>query len=110
MAGLVDWLLAEGAGSRERFLPVTYETPNGTPLQWRWTGAGEPRNVILALSAESGQRVDTLRVDAGGGGGVHLPPGGVPYAGGGAAGGGAGRGGLGVGTYFGELGPAAPPP
>src|SRR5439155_253620 len=38
VAGLVDWLLEQGAGSGKRFVPVTYETPNGMPLQWRWTG------------------------------------------------------------------------
>src|SRR5436853_280243 len=42
VAGLVDWLLEQGAGSRQRFAPVTYETPNGIPLQWRGTGKGEP--------------------------------------------------------------------
>jgi len=108
MAGLVDWLLAEGAGSRERFLPVTYETPNGTPLQWRWTGAGEPRNVILALSAESGQRVDTLRFDAGGRAELHLPPGVYRYAAGDAAGGDAERGVVVVDTYSDEWRPTAP--
>src|SRR5207249_1639109 len=41
VAGLVDWLLEQGAGSGKRFVPVTYETPNGMPLQWRWTGKGE---------------------------------------------------------------------
>ena len=108
MAGLVDWLLADGAGNRERFHPVTYETPNGMPLQWRWTGAGEPRNVILSLSAESGQRVDTLRFDAGGRAELHLPPGVYRYAAGDAAGGDAERGVVVVDTYSEEWRPTAP--
>ena len=108
MAGLVDWLLADGAGSRERFHPVTYETPNGMPLQWHWTSAGEPRSVILSLSAESGQRVDTLRFDAGGRAELHLPPGVYRYAAGDAAGADAERGVVVVDTYSDEWRPTAP--
>ena len=80
VAGLVDWLLEQGAGSGERFVPVTYETPNGMPLQWRWTGKGEPRDVVIALAADQGQRVDTLRFDAGGRAELRLPPGVYRYA------------------------------
>src|SRR5207244_1254241 len=50
VAGLVDWLLEQGAGSRQRFAPVTYETPNGIPLQWRWTGKGDPSDVVVSLA------------------------------------------------------------
>ena len=75
VAGLVDWLLTQGAGSSERFHPVTYETPNGTPVLWRWSGAGEPRSAVLSLTAERGQRVDTLRFDAGGRAELRLSPG-----------------------------------
>jgi hypothetical protein len=80
IAGLVDWLLAEGAGSRERFVPVTYETPNGVPLVWRWTGGGAPQDVVLDLSDGAGRRRDTLRFDAGGGAELRLPPGVYHYA------------------------------
>ena len=80
VAGLVDWLLEQGAGSGKRLVPVTYETPNGMPLQWRWTGKGEPRDVVIALAADQGQRVDTLRFDAGGRAELRLPPGVYRYA------------------------------
>ena len=80
VAGLVDWLLEQGAGSGERFAPVTYETPNGMPLQWRWTGKGEPREVVISLTADQVQRVDTLRFDAGGRAELRLPPGLYRYA------------------------------
>jgi len=80
MAGLADWLLEKGAGSGERFLPITYETPNGMPTAWRWTGAGEPRAVAIALIAETRQRVDTLRFDAGGRAELRLPPGAYRYS------------------------------
>jgi hypothetical protein len=106
VAGLVDWLLAEGAGSGERFHPVTYETPNGTPMLWRWAGAGEPRSVVLSLTAERGQRVDTLRFDAGGRAELRLPPGVYRYAA--SDGGGVERGVVAVDTYSDEWRPAAP--
>src|SRR5947199_8428583 len=80
VAGLVDWLLEQGAGSRERFAPVTYETPNGIPPQWRWTGKGEPSDVVVSLAPDPGHRIDTLRFDAGGGAELRLPPGGYRYA------------------------------
>ena len=35
VAALADWLLVEGAGSRERFVPVANAVPNGTPVAWR---------------------------------------------------------------------------
>jgi hypothetical protein len=106
VAGLVDWLLAEGAGSGERFHPVTHETPNGTPLLWRWTGAGEPRSAVLSLHAERGQRVDTLRFDAGGRAELRLAPGVYRYAA--SDGGGVERGVVAVDTYSDEWRPAAP--
>lgn len=81
MAGLADWLLETGAGSGERLLPVTYETPNGMPTIWRWSGAGEPpRAVAIALVSETRQRVDTLRFDAGGRAEMRLPPGAYRYS------------------------------
>src|SRR5207245_3962882 len=43
IASLADFLLGErGAGSGERVVPMTYETPNGLPLVWRWVGGGAP--------------------------------------------------------------------
>jgi len=80
MAGLIDWLLAEGAGSRERFVPVTYEAPNGMPVVWRWTGAGAPQDVALSLSKGGRERRDTLRFDAGGRAELRLAPGVYRYA------------------------------
>jgi len=106
VAGLVDWLLSEGAGSGERFHPVTYETPNGIPVVWRWTGAGEPRNVVVSLTADEGRRVDTLRFDAGGRAELRLPPGVYRYAA--SDGGGAERGIVAVDTYSDEWRPVVP--
>jgi len=106
VAGLVDWLLEQGAGSGERFAPVTYETPNGMPLQWRWTGKGEPREVVISLTADQVQRVDTLRFDAGGRAELRLPPGLYRYAA--TDRGSAERGVVVVDTYSDEWRPAVP--
>lgn len=59
---------------------MTYEVPNGMPTVWRWAGSGAPRNVVLSLTAEGRQRVDTLRFDAGGRAELPLPPGVYRYA------------------------------
>ena len=83
VAALTDWLLAErGAGSRERAVPLTFETPNGLPLAWRWTGAGEPRPLAIELldGDGSGLRRDTLRFDAAGRAELRLPPGDYRYS------------------------------
>jgi len=80
IAALTDWLLGAGAGRRERAVPVTLETPNGLPLAWRWTGAGEPRSLPVDLQGESGVRRDTLRFDAGGRAELRLAPGTYRYA------------------------------
>jgi hypothetical protein len=106
VAGLVDWLLAEGAGSGERFVPVTYEVPNGLPSLWKWTGSGEPRNVVVSLTADGGQRVDTLRFDAGGRAELRLPPGVYRYAA--SDGGGSERGVVAVDSYSDEWRPVVP--
>ena len=103
-AGLVDWLLAEGAGSGERFRPVAYEVPNGLPSLWKWTASGEPRNVVVSLTADGGQRLDTLRFDAGGRAELRLPPEVYRYAA--ADGGGSERGVVTVETYSDEWRPA----
>ena len=106
VAGLVDWLLEQGAGRKERFAPVTYETPNGIPLQWRWTGKGEPSDVVVSLAADPGHRIDTLRFDAGGRAELRLPPGVYRYAA--SDGRGAERGVVAVDTYSDEWRPAVP--
>ena len=108
VAGLVDWLLAERAGSGERFRPVTYETPNGMPVLWRWSGSGEPRDVVVSFAASATQRVDTLRFDADRRAELHLPPGVYRYAAGDAAGGSAERGVVAVDTYSDEWRPMVP--
>ena len=107
VAGLVDWLLAEGAGSGERFLPVAYEVPNGLPSLWKWTGSGEPRNVVVSLTADGAQRVDTLWFDAGGRAELRLPPEAYRYAAADGGGGGTERGVVAVETYSDEWRPAA---
>src|SRR5207302_1665347 len=101
-----DWLLEQGAGSRQRFAPVTYETPNGIPLQWRWTEKGDPSDVVVSLAADPGHRIDTLRFDAGGRAELRLPPGVYRYAA--SDGRGAERGGVAVETYSDEWRPAVP--
>ena len=105
MAALADWLLETGAGSRERFAPVTYEVPNGLPTIWRWAGSGAPRDVVLSLAVENRQRVDTLRFDAGGRAELELPPGVYRY--GAVDGRGQERGVVAVDTYSDEWRPAA---
>jgi hypothetical protein len=76
VAALADWLLGDrGAGSRERAVPVAPEVPNGLPIAWRWTGAGDPRPLVVELQGEGATaRTDTLRFDAGGRAELRLPP------------------------------------
>jgi len=80
VAGLTDWLLEKGAGSGERFLPITYDVPNGMPTVWRWAGSGAVRDVVLSLTIDNRQRVDTLRFDAGGRAELRLPPSAYRYS------------------------------
>ncbi|HEU5260898.1 MAG TPA: hypothetical protein VFU41_05665 [Gemmatimonadales bacterium] len=75
VAALADWLLAEGARSRERFRPVTEEVPNGMPVAWTWTGVGAAQDVAIAVTGGRRERVDTLRFDATGHAELHLPTG-----------------------------------
>ena len=104
VAALADWLLGEpGAGSRERFVPLTLETPNGMPLTWQWRAAAAPRDVVLRLTGPDGERRDTLRFDAAGRADLSLPPGIYRYA----AVDGVERGVVAVETYSDEWRPAA---
>ncbi len=75
MAGLTDWLLEKGEGRGERFVPVTYDTPNGMPIVWRWAAPGTPQDIVLSLATDKRPRSDTLRFDAGGRAELRLPPG-----------------------------------
>ena len=102
VAALTDWLLAEGAGRRERFAPVTYEVPNGMPLAWRWIGSGSPRDLAVRLTAGGTTRSDTLRFDATGRAELLLPPALYAYA----TPGGPERGVVAVETYSSEWRPA----
>jgi hypothetical protein len=79
VAGLTDWLLEKGDGRGERFVPVTYETPNGMPIVWRWATPGTPRDIVLSLASDNRPRSDTLRFDAGGRAELRLPPGAYRY-------------------------------
>jgi hypothetical protein len=79
VAALADWLLGGGVGRKERAVPLTLETPNGVPLAWRRTGAGESRALPIDLQGESGARRDTLRFDAAGRAELRLPPGAYRY-------------------------------
>ncbi len=82
VAALADWLLGGGDGRKERAVPLTLETPNGLPLEWRWTGAGEPRSLTIDLQGEGtpGARRDTLRFDGAGRAELRLPPGAYHYS------------------------------
>jgi hypothetical protein len=81
VAALVDWLLREhGAGSRERVVPVTLETPNGLPVVWRWTSADSARSLAITLRWDDTTRTDTLHFDAAGWAELLLPPGVYRYA------------------------------
>ena len=82
VAALTDWLLGGGEGRKERAVPVTLETANGLPLEWRWTGAGEPRPLPIDLQGEgaTGARRDTLRFDGAGRAELRLPPGAYRYS------------------------------
>jgi hypothetical protein len=104
VAALVDWLLdgEGGAGSRERVAPETRAVPNGTPIVWRWTGAGEPRDVALRIDGAGGARTDTLRFGGDGRAELDLSPGAYRYA----LAGGDERGLLAVETYSDEWRPS----
>jgi hypothetical protein len=80
VAALADWLLGGGAEKRERAVPVTFEAPNGLPLAWQWSGAGDPRPLAIELHGDTGVRRDTLRFDAAGRAELRLPPGVYRYA------------------------------
>ncbi len=79
VAGLADWLLGEGAGSREQAAPESPEVPQGLPLVWRWTGADPARDLAITLGVlgppAGPARVDTLRFDAAGRAELSLSPG-----------------------------------
>ena len=85
IANLADFLLGErGAGSGDRVVPMTYETPNGLPLVWRWVGSGapppSPATAVVTLNDGRRERIDTLRFDADGRAELRLPPGVYRYA------------------------------
>ncbi len=104
VAALADWLLGGGAGGGERAAPVAFETANGLPLAWQWTGAGSPHDLAVALTSPTGERVDTLRFDAGGRAELLLTPGVYRYA----LRGGPEHGIVAVETYSDEWRPTAP--
>jgi len=99
--------LAPGGRSGERgAVPsVTYETPNGTAVLWRWTGAGDPRSAVLSLNAERGS-ASTRCGSTPGRAELRLAPGVYRYAA--SDGGGVERGVVAVDTYSDEWRPAAP--
>jgi hypothetical protein len=59
---------------------VAFETPNGLPLAWRWTGPGSPVDLVIALNDGRVERIDTLRFDAAGRAELRLPVGIYRYA------------------------------
>ena len=111
VAALAEWLLEGdgGKGKGERVVPVARVVANGRPIVWRWTGAGEPRDLAVTLTREGGktagvERRDTLEFDAQGRSELRLPPGVYRYA----VRGGAGEGLIAVESYSDEWRPAAP--
>jgi len=83
---------------------VANAVPNGTPVAWRWSGSGLPRDGVVTLTAGGTSRTDTLRFDATGRAELSLPPGVYAYR----APGGAERGVVAVETYSDEWRPATP--
>ena len=82
VAAIANWLLEQGAGTRDRAVPVRREVPNGTPLVWHWVGKGAPASegVRVMLTNEHGiAYVDTLRFDALSQALVRVPPGEYRY-------------------------------
>ena len=104
IGAITDWLLGGGEGRGERFVPMTYEVPNGLPLLWRWVGKNDPQDIVMTLTGPAGARADTLRFDAAGRAELRLAPGSYRYA----ASGGAERGLVVVESYSDEWRPAAP--
>ena len=105
VAALVDWLLKEqGAGSRERAVPVALEAPNGLPIVWHWTSPDSARALAVTLRSDGTTRTDTLRFDAAGRAELLLPPGIYRYA----LSGGPEQGVVAVETYSAEWLPRAP--
>ena len=104
VAALVDWLLgAAGSGERDRAVPERRVVANGVPLEWRWRGRGDPRDVAVRLDRGDGERTDTLRFDATGRAELRLAPGVYRY--GLAGGGGPERGMVAVEIYSDEWRP-----
>jgi hypothetical protein len=80
VAQMADWLLGEAArGKGERVTPKALVVANGLPVVWRWTGPDAPHDLIVTLSATSGERRDTLRFDATGEATLLLPSGAYRY-------------------------------
>lgn len=79
IANAAAWLLAtpDAAGARAR--PVTLVTQRGTPVRFRWSGAGAPVPIAVALDAGQGTRGDTLRFDGDGEARLALPVGRYRY-------------------------------
>jgi hypothetical protein len=105
VAATVDWLLGErSAGSRARAVPVTFEVPNGLPIQWRWTSSDSARPLAVTLRSNDKTLTDTLRFDATGRAELRLAPGIYRYA----LVGGSEQGVVAVETYSDEWLPRAP--
>ncbi|HXF94759.1 MAG TPA: hypothetical protein VNI61_01530 [Gemmatimonadales bacterium] len=83
VSALVDWLLGSGAppgDERSLVAPESRVVANGSPLVWRWVGAGGPGDLALRLEGLNGARTDTLRFGPDGRARLHLPPGVYRYA------------------------------
>ena len=75
IAAVVDWLLGERAGSRERVVLESPEVPNGLPTVWRWSSPDAARPLAVTLRSNATTRTDTLHFDAAGRAELLLPPG-----------------------------------
>ena len=104
VAALVDWLLEQGGGTRERAVPEALEVPNGLPLIWRWTSSDSSHAVAITLRSGEMTRTDTLRFDAAGRAQMLVPPGVYRYT----LSGGPEQGMVAVETYSDEWLPRAP--
>jgi len=79
MAALADWLLGAHTPQSVRATPVGLVADDGTPVRWRWSGAGTPHDLVARFRSSAGEQTDTLRFGPDGQSSVRLPPAAYAY-------------------------------
>lgn len=79
VAQTANWLLTTPDAGREMAEPIEPVVERGRPAKFRYTGAGAPHPVAIALSQGSVTRTDTLRFDVDGIAHLVLPVGRYRY-------------------------------